>query len=77
MLLEEDLKMGAANTNYLEVMVDDEEVVKNQLDRICECDHDIFSDTRIPRGGSMKKKANHAKVKVLSKDYIFHVAIFY
>jgi len=26
---------------------------------------------------SMKKKANHAKVKVLSKDYIFHMIIFY
>jgi hypothetical protein len=26
---------------------------------------------------SMKKKANHAKVKVLSKDYIFHMVVFY
>jgi hypothetical protein len=28
-------------------------------------------------GESMKKIANHAKVKNLSKDYIFHIAIFY
>jgi hypothetical protein len=28
-------------------------------------------------GESMKKRANHAKVKVLSKDYIFHITIFY
>ncbi len=28
-------------------------------------------------GERMKKGANHAKVKVLSKDYIFHVEIFY
>jgi hypothetical protein len=28
-------------------------------------------------GESMKKGANHAKVKVLSKDYIFHMVVFY
>jgi len=28
-------------------------------------------------GENVKKGASHAKVKVLSKDYIFHMAIFY
>jgi hypothetical protein len=37
----------------------------------------FFSHTRVPRGGNMEKIANHAKVKVLSKDYIFHVVVFY
>jgi hypothetical protein len=69
--------MNATTTNYLEVMVDDEEVVKNQLDKICESDHDFFSHTKVPKGGSMKKGANYAKVKILSKDYIFQMANFY
>jgi hypothetical protein len=30
-----DPKMSVTTMNYLEVMVDDEEIVKNQLDRIC------------------------------------------
>jgi hypothetical protein len=34
--------MVAAITNHLEVMVDDEEAIKNQLDRIYENDHDFF-----------------------------------
>jgi len=58
-------------------MVVDEKAVKNQLDKICESDHDFFSHTIVLRGGNMKIRTNHAKVKVLSKDYIFHVAIFY
>jgi hypothetical protein len=29
------------------------------------------------QGENMKKKAIHTKVKVLSKDYIFHMANFY
>jgi hypothetical protein len=28
-------------------------------------------------GESIKKGASHAKVKVLSKDFIFHVVVFY
>jgi hypothetical protein len=58
-------------------MVVDEKVVKNQLDKICESDHDFFSHAIVLRGGNMKIGTNHAKVKVLSKDYIFHLAIFY
>jgi hypothetical protein len=69
-----DPKTSATTTNYLEVMVDDEKVIKNQLDKICESDHDFFSHIKVPKGGSMKKGVNHAKVKVLSKDYIFHIA---
>jgi hypothetical protein len=30
-----------------------------------------------PWGESMKKKANHAKVEILSKDCIFRMANFY
>jgi hypothetical protein len=28
-------------------------------------------------GESMKKRANHAKVKTFFKDYIFHMVVFY
>jgi hypothetical protein len=29
------------------------------------------------QGESMKKGVTHAKVKIVSKEYIFHVAVFY
>ncbi len=44
-----DLKIGVATTNYLEVLVDDEVVVQNQLDKICGNNHDLFSHIRVPR----------------------------
>jgi hypothetical protein len=37
----------------------------------------FFSHTGVQRGGNMKKGVNHTKVKVLSKDYIFHMVVFY
>jgi hypothetical protein len=44
-----NLKTCAITTNYLEVMVDDEEIVRNQLDQICGNNHDLFSHTMVPR----------------------------
>ncbi len=44
-----DPKMRLTTTNYLEMMVDDEEEVQNQLDRICGKNHDLFLHTRVPR----------------------------
>ncbi len=41
--------MNTTIMNYLEVMVDDEEVVRNQLDRICGKNQDLFSHTKIQR----------------------------
>jgi hypothetical protein len=42
-----DLKTCVATTNYLEVMVDDEEIIQNQLGKICGNGHDLFSHTNV------------------------------
>jgi hypothetical protein len=44
-----DLKTSVTTTNYLEVVVDDEKVIENQLDKICGSNHDLFSHIRVPR----------------------------
>ncbi len=44
-----DPKTSATIMNYLEIMIDDEEVVRNQLDVICENNQDLFSHTKIQR----------------------------
>ncbi len=42
-------KISAIITNYLKVMIDDELVVQNHLDRICGSNHDLFSHTKVHR----------------------------
>jgi hypothetical protein len=44
-----DLKICVVVTNYLEVLVDDEEAVQNQLHKICGNNHDLFSHITVPR----------------------------
>lgn len=44
-----DPKICVVVTNYLEVLVDDEETVQNQLHKICGNNHDLFSHIRVPR----------------------------
>jgi hypothetical protein len=44
-----DAKIGVATTNYLEVLVNDEEAIQNQLNKICGSNHDLFSHIRVPR----------------------------
>jgi hypothetical protein len=44
-----DLKICVVAINHLEVLVYDEEVVQNQLDKICGNNHDLFSYIRVPR----------------------------
>ncbi len=35
--------------NYLEVLIDDEETTLEQLNRLCNMKHDVFSGAMIPR----------------------------
>ncbi len=41
--------MSGAIMNYLEVVVNDEEAIRNQSDKICGSSHDLFSHTRVPK----------------------------
>jgi len=44
-----DGKMSTVVTNYLKVLVDDEETTLEQLNKLCGIKHDIFMGARIPR----------------------------
>jgi hypothetical protein len=44
-----DPKTCATVINYLEVLVDDKEMIQNQLDKICGSNHDLFSHIRVPK----------------------------
>ncbi len=35
--------------NYLEVLIDDEEITLDQLNKLCNMKHDVFSGAMIPR----------------------------
>jgi len=44
-----DVKITSTSNNYLEVLVNNEEATLEQLNKICNTKHDIFSRTRILR----------------------------
>lgn len=46
---QKDRKTLFTSNNYLEVLVDDDEVTFEHLNRLCGTKHDIFSEVRIPR----------------------------
>jgi hypothetical protein len=48
-LLEEICKKLCATTNFLEVLVDDEEAILAKLNRVCGKDQHIFSKVRITK----------------------------
>jgi hypothetical protein len=48
-LKKKDPYMSGAATNYLEVVVDGEEAIRNYLDKICGSSQDLFSHTRVPK----------------------------
>jgi hypothetical protein len=44
-----DGKMSTVATNYLKVLVDDEEATLEQLNKLCGIKHDVLMGARIPR----------------------------
>ncbi len=44
-----DSKPGASTTNYLELLVDNEEAVRTHFDKICGDNHELFSHTMVPK----------------------------
>lgn len=44
-----DGKIPFVANNYLEVLIDDEETTLEQLNRLCNMKHDVFSRAMIPR----------------------------
>ncbi len=41
-------KGPSATTNYLEVLINDEEATLTELNRLCEVKNNVFSRTRVP-----------------------------
>lgn len=59
-------------TNYLQVLVDDEEATLEQLNRLCGINHDIFTKAKIPRMHLPIKSPN---VKVVGNKETKHVDV--
>ncbi len=47
-MLEKNPKSGTTTANFLEVLVDDDEAILAQLNRICGPNYNVFSHVRVP-----------------------------